>query len=244
MIVRILASTVFVFVGFVAAGGARAQDFDIAGHHLVIEPMEGYCPVGHNDPADKSIYAMVDEAARGVLRALSVQGDCAALDAFRKDRSRQTDILPALVFQLGLLEGEEKALPMTRQKFLEIMDAALQSQHSDEIWTLAKQSEQAALTRLQAKTRAALAEMTPPDMAVLGMLDHDELGVYIGFVQAVDEGGKPNVTAGVGATTMVNGLPLTVTRTEHYASAEQFRSMTAELKRVLRELITRNEGAI
>jgi hypothetical protein len=244
MVTRIFASTVFIVVGFVAAGGARAEDFDIAGHRLVIEPMEGYCPVGHTDPADQSIYAMTDEAASGALRTLSVQGDCAALDAFRKDSSIQPDILPALVFQLGLLEGEEKALPMTREKFLEIMDAALQSQHSDEIRNLARQSEQAATVRLQEKTSAALAEMTPAGPVVLGMLDRDELGVYIGFVEAIDRGGKADVNAGVGATTMVNGLPLTVTRTERYASVAQFRSITAELKRVLRAFVTWNEGAM
>jgi hypothetical protein len=238
------AIALFALASLATAGPVQADDFDIAGRHLVIGPIEGYCPVGHTDPADEFIYATIDEAARGALRTLSVLADCAALDAFRKDGSRQTDIRPALIFQLGLLEGEEKALSMTRDKFLEIMGAALKSQHSDDIWNLAQQSERAAMTRLQEKTRAALAEMTPPDPIVLGMLDRDELGVYIGFVEAADEGGKPNVTAGVGATTMVNGLPLTVTRTEHYVGPEQFSSITAEIKRVLRELVMLNEGAI
>ena len=69
-------------------------------------------------------------------------------------------------------------------------------------------------------------------------------GFYIGIVQKYDNNGVPYAVAGVGATTIVNGLPLTVTRTDLYSGVDQSPTLPAEVKRVLRELVALNEGNI
>jgi len=223
---------------------AQADEFEIDGHHLKIETIDGYCAVGHTDPADKLLYGIADEAGRGVVRTLSYQGDCAALNRFRKDRSLKSDVEPSLLFQITLVEGKETALPVTREKFLEIMETVLKGQYGDEIYTLAKQGMTAAVARLKEKMGSAMAGVTMTDVQVLGIVDRDDFGVYIGIVQTYDNNGASYVIAGVGATTIVNGLPLTVTRTDLYSGPEQFPTLTAEVKRVLRELVALNEGNI
>lgn len=239
-----LVALLFVLAMLAATDPARADEFDIAGRHIKIETSEGYCAVGHSDPADKLIYGVVNEASRGLLRALALQADCAALDEFRRNRSLDGQLEPALLFQLNLLNGEAEALPLTRDKFLEMMESALKSQYSDEMWMLAKQNAQAAIARVREKMGAAMAGTTLTDMQVLGVLDRDDFGVYVGIVQTVEENGASRILAGVGASTLVNGLPVTVTLMKRYVGPEQFPSITSEVKHVLQEFIGLNEDPI
>jgi hypothetical protein len=241
---RVTTSITAILAILAMAGAAQADEFEIAGRHLTIQTMAGYCAVGHSDPADRLLYGIADEAGRGMLRTLSFQADCVALDKLHKDRSFQTDVEPSLLFQFNLMNGEESAIPMTRDKFLEIMATVLTSQYSDEIYALAKEGSEAAIARIKEKMGAAMADTTLTETKILGVLDRDDLGVYIGIIQTYDNAGKPYAVAGVGATTLVNGLPLTITRTDRYVSAEQFPALTAEVKRVLGALVARNEDPI
>lgn len=241
---RVTASIAGILAVLAMAAVAAADEFEIDGHHLKIETIDGYCALGHTDPADKLLYGIADEAGRGVVRTLSYQADCAALARFRKDRSLKDDVEPSLLFQITLIEGKETALPITREKFLEIMETVLKSQYGDEVYALAKQGMAAAVARLKEKLGPAMAGVTITDTQMLGIVDRDDLGVYIGIRQSYDNNGAPYVIAGVGATTIINGLPLTVTRTDRYTGPEQFPELTADVQRVLRALVTLNEGSI
>lgn len=244
MALKALAFLATIFVALTLTGSARAEEFDIGGRHLTIDIMAGYCAVGHSDPADRLLYGIADEAGRGVVRTLSYQADCVALERFRKDRSFHTDVEPSLLFQITLLDGNEGPLPLTRDRFVEMMATVLKSQYSDEIYEKAKQGSQAAVTRLKEKLGDVMANIALTDTKILGVLDRDDQGVYIGIVQSFDAAGRPYVVAGVGATTLVNGLPLTITRSDVYSGPAQFPAMTAEVKRVIRELIRLNEEPI
>ena len=60
MIARASALIAFGFVTLAMAVVAGAEEFEIAGHHLKIETIEGYCAVGHIDPADKLLYGAAE----------------------------------------------------------------------------------------------------------------------------------------------------------------------------------------
>jgi hypothetical protein len=240
-------ASVLIAVGLAAlmtGGLACADDFDIAGHHLKIETLEGYCAASRDDAVDKPLYSMADALVTGVLHTLSIQGDCKDLERYRRERSLKVDIQPTVLIQLNLLEGKEGALAIDRGKFLELMNKMMTSQYSDEIWQLAKRSTTEALARLKEKMGDEISDAKLQDMQVLGVIDRDDLGVYIGIVQKFDNGGKAYVIAGVGASTMINGLPLTVSRTDVYSGPEQFTAITAEVKHILNQLVALNEGNI
>jgi hypothetical protein len=244
MIARPIVLLAAVLAALVVAPAARADELDIAGRHLKIEAIDGLCMAESDNPADRLLYSFTDHTSSGVFRTLSIQGDCGGLERYRREQSLKVEIQPSALIQLNLMRGQEAALPMSRAEFLETMNTALTSQYSAEVWELAKQSASDALVRLKEKMGDAIDDATLEEQKVLGVIDRDDLGVYIGIVQKYNENGKPYLIAGVGAVTLINGLPLNVIHMNRYSGPEQFSVLTAETKRTLKQLVELNEGAI
>jgi hypothetical protein len=64
------------------------------------------------------------------------------------------------------------------------------------------------------------------------------------MIAGTKQGDKRWRSAVVSATTLTNGVPLTVTYSEAFASADQFAGILEETKRLVSAIVDRNEGDI
>lgn len=238
---RVLA--LFAFTGLMAVNTARAEEFDVDGHRLRIETFAGYCLVDRNDPVGHVLYDMTFEGSDGTEAILSIQAGCAALDRFWKQRSQPVRLEPALAVRCHLTDGKAVPLALTRDKFLAMKETALEQETGDAASSSARQGEEAAVARLKAMVPDIMVDTAVGGTVALGVLDRDEVGIYYGIVQVFDNAGKRYVQAALAASTLIDNLPVTIVRTDQLSDPDRLPAMTAEIKRLLHELVKLNEGA-
>jgi hypothetical protein len=233
----------FALVAFAVPGARGADTSIIAGRTLKVEPDARFCVVGHDDPADELIHRAFDEAAGDDLATVSIQADCEKLEKFRRNESAMGDVEPSLAVQINLKAGKPMIVGMPRARFLDCMETNLKSRNSSQIYQLGEKSAQAAMTRLKQSMGESVGNVNLEGTQILGVLDRDDSAVYLGLVQRFTQGGKRVQVAAIAASTVVNGLPLTITYSEPFTKPDMFPAMLAETKRFTRDIIQLNEGS-
>lgn len=241
-----LAAFVAVALASPLARGAdtSADTSVIAGRTIKVERDLRFCLVGRDNPADQLIHRAFDEAAGDTLETVSIQADCAKLDKFRRSESAMGDVEPSLAVQVNLKAGKPMIVTQARPQFLDYMESSLKGQYSGQIYQFGEKSAEAAMARLKQSMGESIGNVDLEGTQILGVVGRDDAAVYLGLIQRFVQGDKRMQVAAVAASTVVNGLPLTITYSEPYTGPEMFKPMLAETQRLTRGIIMQNEGRI
>jgi hypothetical protein len=210
---------------------------------IIVKTDPRFCAVGQEDPADRRIRHAYDGASGDAVSVVSIQADCTMLDKYRRGEVAMGDVVPSMAVQVNLKGGKPMIFDLPRAQFLDRIEAGLTGEGSEQVYALTQDSARSAMVRMKQSMGPDAGNIELDNTQILGVLGHDENAVYLGLTQEFRQDGKTVQIAAVAASTLINGLPTTITYAEPYTGPDTFKPMLTETKRLTRDIVQSNEGA-
>lgn len=178
------------------AGPLAAADVSVGGKTLSILPPDGSCAYDRSNEFDAAVMKRVEDAQAGMNQVVLQFGLC---DEF--PRWRMGGILFSRFGQIMLpldYPGAPQPLPLSRQKYLDIMAPQIPQLKPDDV------------KKIESQLNNKMNDARITGAQLLGVLDRDDNALYVGFVGALTVAGKQFPIAGVGAVTMLGSVPATL----------------------------------
>jgi hypothetical protein len=222
-------------------GGASAADFRLGNRTLAVEPPAGYCAMDRRAPLEGPLFE-AQEKASPTIRVLALHVDCRKLDAYRGEEAYLEDLAPSILVLASLHEGEPMVVGLPREQFNEAMEVGMRSITESQVQEMATQSSETLLAVLKEKLGPHYADIRYVGTQYLGILGRDETAVYMGQIAKLSLAGTPWTETAVSASTLVNGVVITVSYAEPGDRPEAVGDILTQVRQFTRDLIALNEG--
>jgi len=220
-------------------GPAAAENVHVGGRVLTINPPAGFCALDRDREDDAAIYDRMDTLMQGFGQLLTYWVDCSKLAAYRSGQSLR--LTPYALVAAPMSAGHVLVEDIPRKRYLDVLEGA---------WARAGGAE-----KLQAQIEGIVRERFADDaarnpqlglvageMRVFGLLERDDLAVYVALGQRMSQDGDDFIMAAVGGGSIVAGVVTWVYVYEEYSEPATYDRLKTNARRMLRRLIVDNES--
>jgi hypothetical protein len=218
---HILALAFVTLLALTAAAGA--EDFQVGGETLSIDPPDGYCALDRSHPADAFILGAIEKTQAGANQVLMQFALCQQLEDWHAGRIPNYSNYGGVTVQLE--DGTPRSIRMSRRDFIVGMQTHMPK---------------ADMTDIENEINAKLEGLAAiSNSQMLGVVGKDGSALYIGVLGTVEVGGERTLLAGVTSITLLRSF---VVNTNLYAPAEpeMHDHLLAIQKAYLAELVRQN----
>ncbi len=178
------------------ASPLAAEEVAAGGKTLSLQPPAGSCVYDRGDAFDAAAMQRAEVAQAGKNRIVLQFGRC---DEFPQWRTGTIAFSEFGRIMLPLnYPGAPQPLPLSRQKYLDIMAPKVPMLDSADV------------KRIEDQPSGKISDAQTLGPQLLGLLDQDHNALYVGFLGVLEVGGKKYPLAGVGAVTMLGSIPASV----------------------------------
>ncbi|HWA45377.1 MAG TPA: hypothetical protein VHA10_19300 [Hypericibacter adhaerens] len=201
---------------------AEAEQVQVGGRFLSIEPPQGYCALDRTKPQDARVMQAVENAQADRNRVLMHFVPCNEIEAWRAGRLTSYSVYGNVAVQLE--NGQPRVAGMSRGDFINAMQSQMPKLDTKEV---------------ESEINARLQGMKLSDTQLLGVVDKDRNGLYIALAMTASAGGQDMAKAGVTSFTLLG--PFVVNTNMATAAAPgAYDKLLAIQKPYLAKLVSQN----
>ncbi|MGH6880727.1 hypothetical protein [Hypericibacter sp.] len=178
------------------AGPLAAEDVTVGGKALSLEPPAGSCTYDRGNVFDAAAMQRAEDAQAGKNQVVLQFGRCDEFPQWRTGAAAFSEF-GRIMLPLNY-PGAPQPLPLSRQKYLDIMAPKVPKLDPVDV------------ERIEDQPSSKITNSQASGPQLLGLLDQDQNGLYVGFLGVLEVGGKKYPLAGVGAVTMLGSVPASV----------------------------------
>lgn len=236
--------TAALLVGVGAVPVAGAEEIDLGGRKINIEPPDGYCELDPSRPGEAQLLEMSARGQAGLNEQVAFWVSCATLAQARSVPSQS--LTPYMLVLAPLSDGRILPTGRRREQLIDEMEGAMKSWAPNN--TLSDSAETDIRRRFDETfgelAKAAGREIGLGEMRFLGQMGRDETAAYVGIMQRLVINGEEKTLSGIMSMTQVKGIAMSVNVYDDYVDAGTYDALQAAAQTTVRHLLGLNDDLV
>lgn len=232
-ITRACALSISALLGAAMLGPAYGFEVELAGRKLSLEAPEGYCALEQAQPRDKVFLDRLSLALGDDYLLLLMFADCEELKQYRAKRAER-------FLRFGqIMAMRERGAPIAA-----LAGFSRNTYSAQATANFGRLTDPAAQREALARLHQEIGEGRVAGQRIIGLLDRDGAGAYLGLIARNDTPGEPQILAGISAATLLREIRLSINLYRRYEDAQSLPALLADQKRIVARLIEKNGETI